>query len=263
MTGMTPSGNGQGKEQIGAWLHDDRFGWRGRIGSINPSTSVTFEHEWPRMLPKGVSFHVTRLMLERATTESLDRMAHDAPAAARLLNTSRVHALCYGCTIGSLYRGRKGEDALVASLQEVVSVPVLTMARSAAEAMNSLGLRTIAVANPYTQEINDLVRAYLEESGFIVRTIVAEPFAESWRITELAPADVIALAKRTIAEAGEIDGLFLSCGNMRTVDVIDAIEKDTGYPVVSSNQAMLWAALKAIDVREPISAFGRLLARPR
>ncbi len=249
--------------EIGAWLHDERFGWRGRIGAINPSTSVTFEHEWPRMLPRGVSFHVTRLLLERATPESLDRMVHEAPAAARLLRTSHVDALCYGCTIGSLHRGRAGEDALVAALREVVSVPVLTMARSTVEAMRSLGFRSIAVANPYTTEVNELVLRYLDESGFVVKRLVAEPVAESWGITDLSPADVGALALRAIREAGEIDGLFLSCGNMRTVDAIDSIERETGCPVVSSNQALLWSALQAIDVREPIRGFGSLLAQQR
>lgn len=248
---------------IGAWLHDERFGWRGRIGAINPSTSVTFEHEWARMLPRGTSFHVTRLLLERATPESLDRMVREAPTAARLLKTSHVDALCYGCTIGSLHRGRAGEDALIRALREVVPVPVLTMARSMVEAMKSLGFRSIAVANPYTPEVNELVLRYLEECGFVVTKVVAEPFADSWAITDLTPADVAMIARRAIREAGEIDGLLLSCGNMRTVDVIDAIENETGCPVVSSNQAMLWSALKAIDVREPIGAFGRLLARER
>lgn len=249
--------------QVGAWLHDDSFGWRGRIGTINPSTSITVEHEWPRMLPKGTTFHVTRLPVEGATPESLDRMAQEAPRAARLLSASRVDVLCYGCTVGSLHRGRAGEDALIAALEAVVTVPVLTMARSVVGAMTSLGIAKIAVASPYTPAVNALVVRYLEESGFVVKKVVAEPVGESWKIAELTPAEVGVIARRAVQEAGDIDGLFLSCGNMRSVDLIRVIEGETRCPVVSSNQAMLWAALKAIGVREPIQSFGTLLDRQR
>lgn len=246
---------------VAAWLHDTEFGWKARLGVINPSAGITFDHEWARMLPKGVSFHVTRLLLECGTTEALDAMAKQAPDAAALLKTSRVHAICYGCTIGSLYRGRAGEDELARKLSDVASAPAVMMANSAVEALRALGASRIAVANPYTAETNARVRAYLEECGFEIAAIETASIAESWNITKLRPDEVYALAVRAIERAGRLDALFLSCGNMRSIDVIARIEADTGVPTISSNQAMLWKALRTVGVNEPLPGFGRLLER--
>jgi maleate isomerase len=246
------------KPQIGAWLNDHEFGWRARIGVINPSAGITFDHEWARMLPKGVSFHVTRLLLERGTAESLDHMASQAPEAARLLKTSRVNAVCYGCTIGSLYRGRAGEADVARRLAEAAGAPAVMMAASAAEALHSLGAKRIAVANPYTAEINALVRCYLQEWDFDVKLIEHLSIPESWSITKLTPQDVMTLALSTLRRAGTVDGLFLSCGNMRTIETIGRIESETGCPTVSSNQAMLWRVLRTVGVTDSLPGFGRL-----
>lgn len=252
-----------GPATIGAWLHDDDFGWKARLGVINPSAGVTIDHEWARMLPKGVSHHVTRLLLERGTPEALDAMAGRAPEAARLLKTSRVDAICYGCTIGCVYQGRAGEAALSSKLADAAAAPSVMMADGAVEALRAFGARRIAMANPYTQETNVFLRRYLEERGFEVATIEAASIADSWSITRLTSNEVFALAEHALGNAGNVDALFLSCGNMRTIDVIERIEAEFGLPTISSNQAMLWQALKVVKVTEPIRGFGRLLDNER
>lgn len=247
--------------EIGTSLQDEEIGWKARLGVINPSAGITFDHEWARILPKGVSFHVTRLLLERATAAALDAMAARAPEAAYLLKTSRVNALCYGCTLGSLHRGRPGEQELANKLSEAASAPAIMMADSAVQALRSMGACRIAVANPYTAEINRLVRNYLEGRGFEIAVIETVSIPESWNITKLKSQDVFDLATRALRKAGKVDALFLSCGNMRTIDVIERIEAETGVPTISSNQAMLWKALQTVGVNGPLPGFGRLLGR--
>jgi maleate cis-trans isomerase len=46
-----------------------------------------------------------------------------------------------------------------------------------------------------------------------------------------------------------------------TPSVVDALERRTGRPVVASNQATIWASLRALRLVEPIRGFGRLLER--
>lgn len=249
--------------EIGAWLRDSQFGWRGKIGAIIPSTGITFDYEWSRMLPKGTSFHVTRVLLERATIESLDEMSAAIPAAVNLLRTADVQVICYGCTIGSLYRGVSGEEQLSNAMRTIVDVPVVTMAKSAADAMRELGMKRVVVANPYTDEINVLVRNYLEENDFDIVSLFSRPVSSSRHIADLSLQDVVSMASNAISNARNVDGIFLSCGNMRTVDAIDEIERKTGLPVVSSNQALIWSALRAIRVREPVHGFGTLLSKER
>ena len=117
------------------------------------------------------------------------------------------------------------------------------------------------MANPYTDQTNRLVRSYLEESGFEIAAMESMSIAESWDITKLSPLEVFDLAMRALRNAGRVDALFLSCGNMRTVEAIPRIEAETGVPAISSNQAMLWRSLQATGLRERLPGFGMLLER--
>ena len=59
--------------------------------------------------------------------------------------------------------------------------------------------------------------------------------------------------------APEADGIFISCGAMRGLDIIDRLEKETGKPVTTSNQAAVRAILKLAGVWQPVQGYGRLL----
>jgi maleate isomerase len=60
-------------------------------------------------------------------------------------------------------------------------------------------------------------------------------------------------------DATDADGIFISCGNLRSFETIEALEKDTGLPVVTSNQAGLWQAMRMAGVQERLPNLGRLL----
>jgi len=47
------------------------------------------------------------------------------------------------------------------------------------------------------------------------------------------------------------DAYFISCANIQSMDVIDELETKLGKPVVTSNQAALWAALRALGISAP------------
>jgi maleate isomerase len=59
----------------------------------------------------------------------------------------------------------------------------------------------------------------------------------------------------------EADVLLCSCTAWRAVEAVDALERRTGKPVVTSNQATIWAALRALGVTEAARGFGRLFER--
>ena len=58
----------------------------------------------------------------------------------------------------------------------------------------------------------------------------------------------------------DADAIFLSCTNLATLGVIEAIEQELGKPVVTSNQATFWACLRVLGIGLPISGYGRLLS---
>jgi maleate isomerase len=52
--------------------------------------------------------------------------------------------------------------------------------------------------------------------------------------------------------------VFISCSNFRTLDIIEAVEKESGKPVVTSNQAAMWGTLRGIGDKRAVPGAGRL-----
>jgi len=79
---------------------------------------------------------------------------------------------------------------------------------------------------------------------------------DNLEIGKLEPYVVYRLAKAMFA--GDADAIFISCTNLRTFEIIEKLERDLGVPVITSNQATLWMALRQIDVRDQLP-LGKLL----
>ena len=54
------------------------------------------------------------------------------------------------------------------------------------------------------------------------------------------------------------EAIFVSCGGIRTLDVLQDIEDAAGKPVVCSNQAMVWDCLRRAGIDDKICGYGRL-----
>jgi len=56
----------------------------------------------------------------------------------------------------------------------------------------------------------------------------------------------------------DADAIFLSCGGIRALEVVQEIEDITNKPVVTSNQAQMWSCLRRAGIPDRIEGFGRL-----
>ena len=56
----------------------------------------------------------------------------------------------------------------------------------------------------------------------------------------------------------DAEAVFVSCGALRSVEVIDEIEAVVDKPVVTSNQAMLWHCLRLAGIDDRLDGMGRL-----
>jgi maleate isomerase len=233
--------------------------WRARLGLIVPSWNTVMEYETLRLVPPGVSVHVTRIPHTADTEERLRQMVELLPAAAELLAHARVSALCFGCTASGFIQEDPGADArLAAAVAAQTGIPTVTTSQALVEALRHLGARRVAVASPYEPWLNDYLKRYLERSGFTVTGIAGFGTQEHARCS---PEETIALARRVVTP--EAEAVLISCTNFRTLEIIDRLERDTGRPVVTSTQASLWRLLGLAGVGDPIPGAGRLLAQAR
>jgi len=78
-------------------------------------------------------------------------------------------------------------------------------------------------------------------------------------IGNLAAAEVHGFSRKYCDR--ESDALFIACTTLGTLEVLNLLEEDLHRPVISANQATIWASLRLAGVRERTDAFGELLAK--
>lgn len=239
------------------------MGARKRIGVMVPSTNTTCEADYQLVAPRGITIHGQRLWLtnDALGEEGMNRMNAEIESGARYLATARVDVIAYGCTTGSFYKGPGWDREMIEVIERAAGVPAVATSPSVVEALRFFGARRISVATPYPEWNNQRLRGYLEAMGLEVLNVDAEPVAAragNQGINDQDPAVVAEFAAGACRP--EADALLCSCTAWRSVEAVEEIERRTGKPVVTSNQASLWASLRALGVTDRIAGFGRLLA---
>ncbi len=237
------------------------YGWRGRLGLILPSSNSTNEPEFARWLPDGVSLHAARMRLEDVDAESLGAMADEVERCADLLATADADAIAYGCTTGSLVHGPGHDEEIEARIESVAGVPAVATAAAIKRAFARLGLERLAITTPYVTELNSREVEFLTDAGYEVAAVDGLGIDRNTEIGAQQPETAYRRARQLPVD--DADGVFLSCTNYRTFEVIPALEADLGVPVVTSNQATLWNALAQLGVTADIDDLGRLFATDR
>jgi len=225
------------------------------LGLIVLSTDESLEPEAASLLAcSGTRLLHTRIpSQDNVTPETLATMSRDLPRTAALL-PAHVDVIGYGCTSGATVIGPERVATLVHST--VPSARVTNPITAVEAALTALEARRIAYVSPYVASVTAPMREHLARAG--IETVCEGSFNVGHdpnvaRITEAA----VAAGIRRVTEGQDVDAVFVSCTNLRSFGVIDAIEAELGLPVVSSNQALLWDMLRLAHV-DGIAGPGRL-----
>jgi maleate isomerase len=236
------------------------YGWRARIGLLLPSDNVVVESEFSKILPEGMLIHGARMYAEFSTTvEGIKMMNKNVEKAVREIKSVNLNCVAYCCTSGSFYKGKRGNNELLKMIQTVAKVPATTTSTSSVLALKKLNLNKISIATPYIKEINKRAGKFFEEHGFKVMNITGMNIERGVEIGSIIPIEVYRFARESFDD--KADGLFISCTNLRTFEVIQPLEKGIGKPVVTANQATFWRSLKIAGVNEKITGYGELLEK--
>lgn len=240
-----------------------------RIGLIVPSTNTVMEPEFAKLIPTDrFTIHVSRMKLEehvatlQDTVSSLARMKDRSITAAELLADARVNTMVYGCTSGSFYGGAGTETALERDLENKFGIECVTTASAVIHALHSLKISKLCFVSPYTEDLNKILKKFLEHEGFLVLNMKGVSGVKRGRdfifkMGLLPPTTAYTLAKEV--DKAEANGLFISCTNFRSIEIIERLEKELQKPVVSSNIATCWYVLKRLGYNKPVKGYGKLL----
>jgi maleate cis-trans isomerase len=236
------------------------YGWRGRIGLLIPSTNTSMEVDFYRLAPDGVSVHTARLKTEKeATIDTLVKMEEAAEEAAASVATAEVNVIVFGCTSGSFINGPEWNKKFIEKLEGIAKVPVITTAQAMIEALKEMSLKKISITTPYVRVTNEHLKSFLESYNFEVLDLKTFDMLDQFAHAKVEPSEIYSLAKKS--DTPESEGIFISCTQMRTLDIIETLENDLKKPVITATQASMWLALKTLKVTMGKKGVGKLMER--
>ena len=245
----------------GSAERDHEYGWRARLGVIVPPTNTVNEAEWQRLAPDGVSVHATRMPLHTDTeTEAGERALYtDLKKAVDDLSAAGMTVIAYGCTAGSMVQPL---TRITEHMTKQCGRPTVATAPAIVQALRALGVARVSVATPYHDALNEHEASFLAANDIETLTIVGLGIGaggpdEYKQIARHSAEDAFELAQANAHD--DADAMVISCTDFATLPIIERLEGEIGKPVITSNQATFWAALRAAGINDRITGAGRLL----
>jgi maleate isomerase len=231
---------------------------RARVGLIIPSVNTYSEPQFNHFAPDGLGIHVARARVAGQWKRPLREMKEEIAGAARLLSDAHPDVIVFHCTDTSMTQGPQGEGKILDIVKDATGIDAMATSRLVLEALQALGMKKVVLLTPYKS--NKAVIDYLTAAGVTVLRDIAMKL-EAKDFGTVTPSQWAHMAKDI--DGPDSDGVFLSCTNTRQIEAIADIEKALGKPVVNSNQAVLWGAVKrlrgALGPLAPMPQLGRLM----
>ena len=229
-----------------------------RIGVIVLQSDETIERDLMAMRGDADVFISRVPSGQEVTAETLESMAgHIAASASLFPQTISFDAVGYGCTSGTAQIGVSKIERLVkfGTQTKTVSQPVSALVA----ACEHLGLKCIALLSPYIESVSANLRQVLQDSGVETPAFGTFGEAEEFKVVRISGASVMEAATALVRDS-QVDGIFLSCTNLRTLDLITPLEAALDMPVLSSNLVLAWHLAQLSGNPEALSGPGRLFA---
>lgn len=224
--------------------------YRPSIGLIELSTEVVMQAEMRAFVPSfAPGIYTSRVSFsDEPSVDGLAEMEKGLTASAGLLPDGEwMDAIVYGCTSGSVVIGPDRVEELIKAKHP--QVPVFTPINSVLAGLRAMAKKRIAIVTPYPQEVNKVVYDYITANGVDVVSAATFAFDSGYAMSRIPPRALLAAALD--AESDGAEAIFICCTTLQVSAIIEELERLTGKPVISSNQALTWQCYLAAGIFSP------------
>jgi len=144
----------------------------------------------------------------------------------------------------SFHQGPEFTDALRDAMRRASGLPCSTMSHGVVAALRELGIRRVAVATSYIDELNRQLQRYLTQLGFEVTAIEGLSIDDVGGANKVSTESLVELSARVLERDRSAQGIFISCGGLLTLDAIRILEARYGLPVTASSPAAFWDVVR-------------------
>lgn len=231
------------------------------LGMIFPPANTPVPPEAHLMYPSGVRFLATGVGLERMTPEGYDKVVDRIVPAAQQLAAQGANAICVMGTSLTFYKGAAFNQQLKERITRATGLPSTTMSTAIIDGLKAVGGHRLAVATAYNEDVSSRLQNFLQESGFEVLAIKGmgiERFQDRAPVTQ---DELLEFSMSVWKGAPQADAILISCGALKTLEILAPLEQRCKVPVVSSLPHALWAGVRLLGLSGRAPGYGTLLSR--
>jgi len=244
--------------------------WRARIGLIKPTHRGKSFAFWYKNAPEGVEIVPTFIGFRSEKRESFLEGFKRAEELAVQLKEVGCDIIAVSGTPPFLLKGLDFEREWAAELSRKIGLPVVTPMEPHAIALQTLGVRKVAVATYYGDELNQAIVNYFGcfgiqselMPGLSISGESAGLYTTSLRaLDEVSSMDVYRHCRRGLLNmSGSVDAIYINGGGWDAAPVVDVLERDLKIKVVWALAAEMWLTYRKLRIDNPIPNSGSLLS---
>jgi arylmalonate decarboxylase len=235
-------------------------------GSVSPIGPDRHPMSQPQpLLPPDIRRIASSIEISDYTKEGVDEAIRDRywKCVDELVKQGAQSITLAGLPISSQL-GRPRVLALIKETAEKTGVTADSQAEATIAAMRHLGMKRIAIASRWSDELNQKLVAYLKAADFEVLNVTSEGqwAKEAFSMSiEQGVKLAFQLGREAMRKSPGADGLLLPGGAWRSLAAVPILEEDFGLPVVTNPIAQVWRLIAA-GIAPPVKGWGKLLATP-
>jgi arylmalonate decarboxylase len=230
------------------------------MGMIFPPLHYPVPPEAKALYPSGVTFLAEGLGLPAMTPDGYDSVVPKiVPSAIKLAQQGATGISIMGTSL-TFYKGAAYNQELIAAVAKATGLPCTSMSNGIVEGLKAAQAKRVAVATAYDDVVNATLERFLTESGFEVlkiRGLGIQRFQDRAPVTH---DELLNFSAGVWESTKQADTLLISCGALKTLDLIVPLEDRCKVPVVASTPHALMNAVRLVGLSGRAAGYGRVLA---
>lgn len=229
------------------------------MGMIFPPANYPVPPEAKLLYPNGITFLAEGLAFHGMTIESYEEAVPRIVPKAMLLKERGATAISIMGTSLTFYKGAAFNQELIDRVHQATGLPATSMSTGIVDGLKVAGAKRVAVATAYSDIVNATLERFLKESGF---EVVSMKGLNLTRATGAVTQDhLFDFSASVFANALKADTLLISCGGLKTIDLLVPLEAKCKVPVVSSTPHALMNAVRLTGFNPRAMGYGSVLAK--
>ncbi len=245
------------------------YAWRARIGLIKPTHRGKSFAFWYKHAPDGVELVPTFIGFRRSDRDTFGSAFERAEQLAQDLKEVGCQLVAVSGTPPFLLKGLDFEREWARNLSDRIGLPVVTPMEPHGLALQAMGIRRVAVATYYGDELNQAIVNYLSRFGVeceLMGGFSLPGQGQGLYTTNLQALDDVGWEQvyqycrrgwQTLSKP--VGAIYINGGGWDAAPAVNLLEDDLKTKVVFALAAEMWHAYATLSIRLDVSDCGELL----